>query len=87
MNDNGVPTSRIYNIRFLNADLQKEQFDNCLAKDVRIGPSGAIEYTRIFSDSDSEYKGFYNGEYLIEELDKEEIEEMKHHHHHHDDEE
>jgi hypothetical protein len=83
MNDD-LPT-RVFNIRFLHADLQKEQYDNLLAKNVKIGPSGAIEYTRIFSNSDSEYKGYYNGEYLIEEISPEELEDMKHHHHDHED--
>lgn len=76
MNDKEMP-GRVYNLRFLNTDLQKEQFDNLLVKDVRIGPSGTIECTRIFNDSDSEYKVFYNGEYLIEEIDQEQLEEMK----------
>lgn len=85
-----LPT-RIYDIHLLNPDVQKEQEDRFLARDVRIGPSGALEYTRIFTDSESSYKGFYNGEFLVQEIDQEDFEEMKHdhehHHHHHDEEE
>lgn len=84
-----LPT-RIYEVRLLNPDIQKDQEDRLLAKDIRIGPSGALEFTRIFPDSEDTYKGFYMGEYYVTEMDKEIFEEMQkdheEHHHHHEDE-
>jgi hypothetical protein len=77
MNDDALPF-RVYGIRFLNADLQKEQDDRVLAKDLRVGPSGVLEFTRIWPDApESENKGMYHGEFLAEEIDKEEFEEWQ----------
>jgi hypothetical protein len=82
---------RVYGIRFLNADLQKEQDDRVLAKDLRVGPSGILEFTRIWPDSESENKGMYSGEFLAEEIDRDQFDEWKeeaeeHHREHHGDE-
>ena len=76
MDDNSLPF-RVYGIRFLNVDLQKEQDDRVLAKDLRVGPSGILEFTRIWPDSEAENKGMYRGEFLAEEIDREEFEEWQ----------
>jgi hypothetical protein len=77
MNNEALPF-RVYGIRFLHADLQKEQDDRVLAKDLRVGPSGVLEFTRIWPDApDVENKGMYHGEFLAEEIDREEYEEWQ----------
>jgi hypothetical protein len=92
MNNDALPF-RVYGIRFLNADLHKEQDDRVLAKDLRVGPSGILEFTRIWPDApEAENKGMYSGEWLAEEIDREDFEEWqreaKEHNrqHHHEDE-
>jgi hypothetical protein len=83
MNDDALPF-RVYGIRFLHPDLQKEQDDRVLAKDLRVGPSGILEFTRIWpEDSTQENKGMYRGEFLVEQIDQdmwdEWVEEAKEH--------
>lgn len=76
MGDSNLPF-RVYGIRFLNVDLQKEQDDRVLAKDLRVGPSGILEFTRIWPDTDVENKGMYHGEFLAEEIDRDQFEEWQ----------
>lgn len=69
---------RVYGIRFLHPDLQKEQDDRVLAKDLRVGPSGILEFTRIWpEDETQENKGMYRGEFLAEEIDRDMWEEWQ----------
>ena len=87
MNEDITP-KRIYELRLLNVDLQKEQEDRLLVTDVRVSASGALEANRIFVDGDVVIKIFYNGQYFINEMPLEEFEELKredeHGHHHHE---
>jgi len=87
MNDDLAP-KRIYELRLLNVDLQKDQEDRLLVTDIRVGNSGALEANQIFLDSDEIHKIFYNGQYFVNEMPLDEYEELKrdNHHHHHDDE-
>jgi hypothetical protein len=85
MNDDIVP-QRIYELRLLNVDLQKDQEDRLLVTDVRAA-GGALEANQIYTDSDSMNKIFYHGDYFIREMLLEEFEELKEHGHHHDEEE
>lgn len=85
MNENDLP-KRVYELRLLNVDLQKDQEDRMLVTDVRVGTSGALEANQIYTDSESMNKIFYHGDYFIREMPLEEFEELKEHeqHHHHE---
>jgi hypothetical protein len=84
MNDD-LP-KRIYELRLLDVDLQKDQEDRLLVTDLRVSASGALEANQIFTDSNSTHKVFYSGHYFAREMPLEEYEELKHdhHNHHHD---
>jgi hypothetical protein len=73
MNDDIVP-ERLYNIKLLNDDLQKQNNDFFTAKNVKIGPTGVLEADRIWQDVEFTTKIFYSGPFLIQELSAEEAE-------------
>lgn len=87
MSDELVP-QKMYRVFLLNNDLQKMQDDVMVAEDVRVGPSGALECNRIWSDTNIRTKVFYNGPYYVVQMDEEEISdfhEPDHFHNHNDD--
>jgi len=70
-------TKRYYEVRLLNDDLAKSNDDRMLGTDVRISPSGAIEFNQVYTDSESINKVFFNGSYYIKEMPLEEFEELQ----------
>ena len=77
MKDENLVPTRLYRVFLLHEELQKRQDDVMIAEDVRVGPSGAVEFNRVWSDADIKTKVFYNGPYFVIEMDEEEIEEFK----------
>jgi len=91
MSDNIVPR-RLYYVDLLNVDIQKENQDKFVAENVKIGPSGVLECDRVFADSKITLKMFYNGQFHIVEMDREDVENFENpedcgHHHEDEDEE
>ncbi|MGH7974945.1 MAG: hypothetical protein ACREBR_05425 [bacterium] len=74
-------TRRIYSLRILETDLQKEGLDHLLVSDVRVGQNGTLECNHVFVDSERVQKLFYNGKFFLEEFSSEEFEEIKNHTH------
>lgn len=92
MNDENIVPKRLYNIKLLNEDLQKQNNDFFTAANVKVSPAGVLEADRVWQDVEFTTKVFYNGEFYITELGPDEIEEWYHpeegpHNHHHEDEE
>lgn len=89
MNDDNIVPKRLYNIKLLNEDLQKQNNDFFTAQDVKVSPAGVLEADRVWQDVPFVTKVFYNGEFYITELGPDEVEEWYNpdeEHHHHDDE-
>ena len=61
-------TRRIYEVRLLQTDLQKDQEERWLGEDVRVSPSGVLEFNQIFTDSDDKRKVFFHGQFLVTEM-------------------
>lgn len=84
MNEDIVP-KRLYNIKLLNEDLQKQNNDFFTAENVKISPAGVLEADRVWQDVEFTTKVFYSGEFYVTELGPDEVEEWfneEHHHHH-----
>jgi hypothetical protein len=89
MEDNIVP-KRLYNVRLLHDDLQKQDNASFVASNIKISPSGVLEADRVWTDVEFTTKVFYSGEYYITELGPDEVEDFYSddpHEHHHGDEE
>jgi hypothetical protein len=81
---------RIFYVHLLNEDVQKNDESRFVAENIRIGPSGVLECDRVFNDCETKLKVFYNGQFNIVEMDREEVEHFGDedcgHHHDEDDE-
>jgi hypothetical protein len=76
MKDDDI-TRRIYEIRLLQTDLQKDQEERWLGEDVRVSPSGVLEFNQIYTDSDDKRKVFFKGEFLVTEMPLSEYQEIR----------
>lgn len=75
---------RIFYVHLLNDDVQKEDEARFVAENIRIGPSGVLECDRVFQDSEIKLKIFYNGQFNIVEMDRDEVKSFEDPHCDHD---
>ena len=71
--ENLVP-KRLYNVKLLNDDLQKQNNDMFTAENVKISAAGILECDRIWQDVEFTTKIFYSGPFIAQELSAEEAE-------------
>jgi len=71
--ENLVP-KRLYNVKLLNDDLQKQNNDMFTAENVKISAAGILECDRIWQDVEFTTKIFYSGPFIVQELSPEEAE-------------
>lgn len=74
MNDDIVP-KRLYNIKLLNEDLQKQNDNFFTAENIKISPAGVLEADRVWQDVTFTTKVFYSGEFYVTELGPDEVKE------------
>jgi hypothetical protein len=76
MSDELIP-SRVYEVRLLDIDLQREGEDRFLAEDVRVSTAGILEANRIYIDSPRKEKVFFSGKFFITEMSQEHFKMLK----------